>query len=233
MGYNISLKAYEGPLDLLYDLIVKNKIDIYDISISQITDQYISYMKEMEKMDLEIASEFVIMASKLLEMKSKYLLFKKTEEDEIDPREELIERLIVYKKFKNASQFLRNRQDEGSGVFFRKREEFFQEEKIDLTNLSVDMLINFLPSLLKEKQVKDDTFPRIYKVQTISLEDQINYVRFRINKEGKLSFKELIKSEDKEEIIVTFLSLLELIKTKEIVINQDTFFSDILIKRAE
>ncbi len=230
MGYNISLKAYEGPMDLLYDLIAKHKIDIYDISISEITDQYLQYLKDVEKMDLEVTGDFIVMACKLLEIKSKYLLFKKNEE-EGDPRKELMERLLIYKEFKNAASFLKNRISEGEGIFYRKREEVFLEEKLDLSNLSLDMLLNFLPILLKEKEENKETFDGIYKKESISVEDQMNYVRYKINKEGTLLFKELIKGGKKEEIIVTFLSVLELIKAKEITVNQEGFFSDIIVKK--
>ncbi|KXZ39920.1 condensin subunit ScpA [Alkalithermobacter thermoalcaliphilus JW-YL-7 = DSM 7308] len=233
MKYNITLKSYEGPLDLLYDLISKNKIDIYEISIAEITDQYINYIKEMEKMDLELTSEFIMMASRLVQMKSRYLLFKKSEEDQVDPRKELIETLIVYKQFKNASEFLKSRQNEGDKLFFRKKEELFEEEKIDLQNLNIQMLSSIFPTFIKKEIKKESSFPKVYKFQTISLEEQIDYVRFKVNKEGKLSFKELIKKETKEEIIVTFLSILELIKANEITVNQDTLFSDILIKKVE
>lgn len=234
MGYNILLKTYEGPLDLLYDLITKNKIDIYDISIFEITDQYLKYLKKMEKMDLEVTSDFIIMACKLLEIKSKYLLFKKGEEEEDDPRKELMDRLIIYKKFKNISQFLRDRINTDSGIFYRKREEFFYEEKLDLSNLSIDMLLEFIPIILKEKEIENNnTFQRIYKRENISLDEQINYVRQVVNKEGKVVFKQLIREENKEEIIVTFLSILELIKNREITINQEGLFSDIIIKKAE
>ncbi|SHK05996.1 segregation and condensation protein A [Tepidibacter formicigenes] len=233
MGYNITLKAYEGPLDLLYDLIIKNKIDIYDISIFEITDQYLKYLKKMEKMDLEITSDFIIMACKLLETKSKYLLYKKNEEEEDDPRKELMHKLVEYKKFKNVAQFLKDKMYCGEGIFHRKKEEIYFEEKLDLSNLNIEMLINFLPNIIKETKVKDNKLEKVYKRETISLEEQINYVRHEIDKKGTLLFKELVKSENKEEIIVTFLSILELIKNKEVIIKQENFFSDIIVKKVE
>lgn len=104
MKYNIQLQVYEGPLDLLYDLITKHKIDIKDISIIQITKQYLDYLDMLEKVDLEVTSEFITMASKLLEIKSKYLLYKqRNDEEEEDPRTELVEKLVEYKKFKSAA----------------------------------------------------------------------------------------------------------------------------------
>ncbi|SHH06730.1 segregation and condensation protein A [Tepidibacter thalassicus] len=234
MGYNITLKVYEGPLDLLYDLIIKNKIDIYDISIFEITDQYLKYLKNMEIMDMEITSDFIIMACKLLEIKSKYLLYKKNnEEDDNDPRKELMEKLVEYKKFKNASEFLKNRMYCGEGIFYRKKEEIYFEENLDLSNLNINMLIKFLPNIIIEKKTKNDKLNKIYKKEIIPLEEQINYVRYKINKEGTLLFKELVKSGNKEEIIVTFLSILELIKNKEIIIKQEDFFSDIIVKKVE
>jgi segregation and condensation protein A len=234
MGYNIALNCYEGPMDLLYDLIAKNKIDIYDISIFEITNQYLDYLDEMGKMDLEITSDFIRMACKLLEIKSKYLLYKKNEEEE-DPRTELMQQLIEYKNFKNASSYLKDRMYLGEGVFYRKKEEVYIEEKMDLSNLNIDMLIKFLPSVVKEirKEKTENKLDAIYKKSTISIEEKIYYVKEQVDKKGSLLFKNLIKTSDKEEIIVTFLSVLELIKTKNVVVKQEDYLSDIIVKKVE
>ncbi|MEJ8553116.1 segregation and condensation protein A [Tepidibacter sp. Z1-5] len=234
MGYNVALNFYEGPMDLLYDLIVKNKIDIYDISIFEITKQYLEYLDEMGSMDLEITSDFIIMACRLLEIKSKYLLYKKNEEEE-DPRTELMHQLIEYKNFKKASNYLKDRMYLGEGIFYRKKEEIYIEEKMDLSNLNIDMLMKFLPSVVKEirKEKTENKLDTIYKKPTISIEEKIYYVKNQLDKKGTLLFKDLIKTSDKEEIIVTFLSVLELIKTKNIVVKQEDYLADIIVKKVE
>lgn len=235
MKYNIHLQIYEGPLDLLYDLITKQKIDIKDISIFEITNQYISYLDTMGKMDLEITSDFITMACKLLEIKSKYLLYKQRQDEvEEDPRKELMEKLVEYRKFKDASQFLKDRVDYSVDIFYRKKEEVLIDDKPDLSNLTLDDLMNMFPKIIKVEQnqeIKDENLKKIYKAPIISIEKKINYIRFIMNKEDKVLFRNLIKIESKDEIIATFLSMLELIKTKEIEILQENFFEDIILKK--
>ena len=132
MKYNIHLNVYDGPLDLLCDLISKQKIDIKDISISEITSQYLAYIDMLNEMDLEVASEFIIMASKLVEIKSKYLLYKQHhEEHEEDPRLELVDQLEEYKKFKEASLSLKENVHYTCDTFFRAKEEVVVDNKID------------------------------------------------------------------------------------------------------
>ena len=122
MKYNIHLQVYDGPLDLLYDMISKQKIDIKDISIIEITKQYINYIKMLEKMDLEVTSEFITMASKLLQIKSKYLLYKQKEDEEsVDPRLELVEQLEEYKKFKLATDSIKDNITYIDELFFKKK----------------------------------------------------------------------------------------------------------------
>ena len=152
MKYNVQLQVYEGPLDLLYDMISKQKIDIKDISIIDITKQYINYITALEKMDLEIASEFITMASKLLEIKSRYLLYKQKNDDEVqDPRLELMEKLEEYKKFKLASEDLKDNITYIDDLYYRKKEEIVIDDTMDLDNISIDAIKNILPYILKVK----------------------------------------------------------------------------------
>lgn len=237
MKYSVQLKVYEGPLDLLYDLITKHKIDIKDISIIEITKQYLSYLDMLEEFDLEIASEFITMASKLLQIKSKYLLYKqRNDEEEQDPRLELMEKLVEYKKFKSATQELKNKINYIDDVYYRKKEEVVVEEKLDLETISLDSIIKILPHILKLKkdeleEVKDEKLNKIVKTRIISVEEKMHYVRDIIKEKDNIRFTKLIDTYEKDEIIATFLSVLELIKTNEIVVVQDLFFDDILIKR--
>lgn len=237
MKYSVQLKVYEGPLDLLYDLIAKHKIDIKDISIIEITKQYLAYLDMLEEFDLEIASEFIIMASKLLQIKSKYLLYKqRNDEEEEDPRLELMEKLVEYKKFKNATEDLKSNVTYIEDVFYRKKEEVVVEENLDLETISLDSIVKILPHILKVKkdeleEVKDEKLNKIVRTRIISVEEKMHYVRDIMKEKENIRFTNLIDTYEKDEIIATFLSVLELIKINEIMVVQDLFFEDILIKR--
>lgn len=231
MKYNVQLKVYEGPLDLLYDMISKQKIDIKDISIIDITKQYINYITALEKMDLEVASEFITMASKLLEIKSRYLLYKQKDNNEVeDPRLELMEKLEEYKKFKLASQDLKDNITYVDDLYYRKKEE------IIIDDISIDAIKNILPYILKvkseeNKPQKDEKLEKIVRGRIVPVEEKIAYIREIISKDNEVSFIKVIENVDKDEVIATFLSVLELIKSREIVVYQNLFFDDILIKK--
>lgn len=237
MKYNIQLQVYEGPLDLLYDLISKHKIEIKDISIIEITKQYLQYLEMLDKMDLEITSEFITMASKLLEIKSRYLLYKQKDDEEEDPRLELIERLEEYKKFKLASQEIKENIDYTREVFYRRKEEIIIDDNLDLEEISIEAIKNILPHILKVKKIEEDEektdnkLNKIVRGRVVSVEEKIGYIRSIIKEKVEIKFKNIISTYEKDEIIATFLSLLELIKSKEISVEQDIFFDDILIKK--
>ena len=236
MKYNIHLNVYDGPLDLLCDLISKQKIDIKDISISEITSQYLAYIDMLNEMDLEVASEFIIMASKLVEIKSKYLLYKQHhEENEEDPRLELVGQLEEYKKFKEASLNLKENVHYTCDTFFRAKEEMVVDNKIDLDEISIDAIRKILPIILKTKVIenfdKNEDLDIIVKKRVVSLEEKMEDLRELMSKENEVSFVKLVGPYDKDETIATFLAILELIKEKLIVVVQNKFFDDILIVR--
>ena len=237
MKYNVQLKVYEGPLDLLYDMISKQKIDIKDISIIDITKQYINYITALEKMDLEVASEFITMASKLLEIKSRYLLYKQKDNNEVeDPRLELMEKLEEYKKFKLASQDIKDNITYVDDLYYRKKEEIIIDDTMDLDDISIDAIKNILPYILKvksedNKPQKDEKLEKIVRGRIVPVEEKIAYIREIISRDNEVSFIKVIENVDKDEVIATFLSVLELIKSREIVVYQDLFFDDILIKK--
>lgn len=236
MKYNIQLQVYEGPLDLLYDLISKHKIDIKDISIIDITKQYIKYIEMLEKMDLEITSEFITMASKLLEVKSKYLLFKQKSDEEVeDPRLELIEQLEEYRKFKIAAENLKDNIIYIDELYYRKKEEIVIDEKVNLDEISIEAIMKILPHILKVKKIEeeanDEKLNKIVRGRIISVEEKTRYIRDIIKEINEIQFTKIIHTSDKDEIIATFLSILELIKCREIIVEQDIFFDDIIIKR--
>lgn len=238
MKYNIHLQVYDGPLDLLYDMISKQKIDIKDISIIEITKQYINYIKMLEKMDLEVTSEFITMASKLLQIKSKYLLYKQKEDEEsVDPRLELVEQLEEYKKFKLATDSIKDNITYIDELFFRKKEEIITDEKVELEDISIEAIKNILPLILKVKSVEDEKvedkrLDKIVRGRIIPVEEKISFIRSIIEVEKEVRFTKIIESCDKDEVIATFLSILEMIKGKEVVVEQDLFFDDIIIKKS-
>lgn len=238
MKYNIHLQVYDGPLDLLYDMISKQKIDIKDISIIEITKQYINYIKMLEKMDLEVTSEFITMASKLLQIKSKYLLYKQKEDEEsVDPRLELVEQLEEYKKFKIATDSIKDNITYIDDLFFRKKEEIIIDEKVELEDISIEAIKNILPLILKVKSVEDEKvedkrLDKIVRGRIIPVEEKISFIRSIIEVEKEVRFTKIIKSCDKDEVIATFLSILEMIKGKEVIVKQDLFFDDIIIKKS-
>ncbi|MDK2563261.1 segregation/condensation protein A [Romboutsia sedimentorum] len=236
MKYNIQLQVYEGPLDLLYDLISKHKIDIKDISIIDITKQYIKYIEMLEKMDLEITSEFITMASKLLEVKSKYLLFKQKSDEEVeDPRLELMEQLEEYRKFKIAAENLKDNIIYIDELYYRKKEEIIIDEKVNLDEISIEAIMKILPHILKVKKIEeeasDEKLNKIVRGRIVSVEEKTKYIRDIIKETNEIQFTKIINTSDKDEIIATFLSILELIKCREITVEQNIFFDDIIIKR--
>ena len=235
MKYNVQLKVYEGPMDLLYDLVTKHKIDIKDIAISEITKQYLDYLDAMEAMDMEITSEFITMASKLVEIKSRYLLYLQREDsEEEDPRIELVERLKEYKKYKQVSKELKEKADEEHERFFRKKEEVIIEDELSLEDVSIAKMMELLPKLLKnidkkEEETKNDVLERLVNRKIISVEEKIVSLRRALSVKDRISFLETVDQSDRGDIIASFLCALELIKEKEIIVTQDDFFEDIVI----
>lgn len=239
MKYSIHLNVYDGPLDLLCDMISKQKIDIKDISIIEITKQYLAYINMLEAMDLEVTSDFITMATKLLEIKSKYLLFSQRElDEEEDPRLELMEQLKEYKKYKKASEVLKDSVDYLNQPYYRNREEIIIDDKVDLNEISIESIKSILPYIFKVKNIeeenetkKDERLNKIVRGKIISVEEKIEYIQNILTTADKISFNNVIKDNTKDEVIATFLSLLELIKSKEIVVVQENFFEDIIIKK--
>lgn len=237
--YKVQLDNFEGPLDLLLHLIEKHKIDIYNIPIATLTDQYLKYINQFKKFNPDIASEFLVMASTLLNIKSKMLLPKYEEEsvdeekEEIDPRRELMEKLLEYKRFKEVSKKLEEMQKVIGNRYFREKT---AEKIIHLPpdNLDISLLVNAfynLISLEKEEKIIEISV----KKEKYSLNDIMENIILRLEKEKAfLEFKEIIlENTTRAEKILSFLAILELIKQKKIEIIQDKIFSPIFIKIKE
>lgn len=247
MSITVKLEAFEGPFDLLFHLIEKNKINIYDIPISLIADQFIEYINAMQERNMENISEFLVMAATLLEIKSKMLLPspKKEEEEEEDPREELVNKLLEYKKIKHFSEELKMRRIEAQRVFYRNStlpqyiKDILQDQDTSadiseiLDGVTLQYMFSIFQDLLKRKEKKVDTIRSGFKsVQRdiYKIEDKIRYILDLLIIYPTIHFHELFyEDSDKMEIVVTFLALLELIRSKQVKIEQKYPFKDILI----
>ncbi|MEA4849340.1 MAG: segregation/condensation protein A [Clostridiaceae bacterium] len=238
MAINVRLEAFEGPLDLLLHLIEKAEVDIYDIPIAEITDQYLHYISMMEIHDLEVSSEFLVMAATLLEIKSKMLLPKpkkeESAEDGADPREELVQKLIEYKKYKEASLELKDKLVVYSRVFYKPPEpiEDYINDVGSISNISLDMLyMSFRNILLKNESKKRNNFREIYR-EVVTVEDKIRLINKLLISKPSFYFDDLfVGCYNRYEIIVTFLAVLELLKRRSLLIEQERNFSRILIRR--
>ena len=246
MGIPVKLQAFEGPLDLLLHLIDKHKIDIYDIPVSLITDQYLEYIQQMREQKMEIASEFLVMAATLLELKSRMLLPKEEkpdeEEEETDPREELVKRLLEYKMVRYQADELRDRSVEASRNLYREQqlpeEVKTYEPPIDYEKLigkaTIESLEKTFQEVLRRQRNRVDTvrsgFGKIER-EEYDVVGRERYIRERIAKADNLSFRALLEEQPgKEEIIVTFLVVLDMAKSGEIHLIQDDNFGEILIR---
>lgn len=238
MSIKFKLEHFEGPLDLLLHLIEKAEVDIYDIPISEITQQYLEYLELMEGMDLEIASEFLVMAATLVEIKSKMLLPKPKKEDssasELDPREELVQKLIEYKKYKEFTLLLKNKFEIYEKVFYKGPEpiEDYISDFTTITGVSAGLLAKTLSGILKKNSTSTKSKVREIRRETYTVEDKIREISRHLVTQSLFYFEELFDEDaDKYEIIVTFLAILELVKRKFITVEQQTNFERILIKR--
>ncbi|MDD2574499.1 MAG: segregation/condensation protein A [Firmicutes bacterium] len=239
MSYNVKLEVFEGPFDLLYHLIEKNEVDIYDIPIADITRQYLEYLDELSFFDIELASEFLVMAATLLHIKSRMLLPNqdaKDQEEEIDPRQQLIERLIEYKKYKDVTGEFRKREEVFQKRLFREPLPVYTYEDHDPIILDVDvsdLCQAFAQAMKKYISLynSDYDLKKSLEKERISVAERIMHIRNTLKRSGSISFKGLVKDcATRENVIATFLALLELIKGRKITIEQTAVFGDIMIK---
>lgn len=240
----IKVDDFEGPFDLLLHLIKKNKMDIYNIEIYKITNQYLRYLDEMKEMDLEITSEFIVIAATLIEIKSKSLLpkVKVEDENEEDIENKLKLRLIEYKQIKAVSSFFKERHI-NSGEIYSKKPEIIEieEEKAPKSNedifknLTLIDLYNIYNNILDtyhNKQNNINVVQRKIYTDKYKVEDKMKELLDRFNNANVIEFRSIIKeSESKLETVVTFLALLELIKLRVIIAYQEGNFKEILMKR--
>lgn len=243
MGIPVKLEVFEGPLDLLLHLIDKNKIDIYDIPIAMITDQYMEYIAQMNREDMNVMSEFLVMAATLLSIKSKMLLPKEEEEEgeEGDPRTELVQKLLEYKLYKYMSFELKDMQMTAEKAFYREEKlpkeikEYKQPVDYDtlIGDASLAKLNEIFTFVLKKQKDKVDpvrsTFGRIEK-EDVDMEAKQGFIQNYVLQHERCSFRQLLeKQHSKMEVIVTFMLILEMMKMGKILICQENLFEDITI----
>lgn len=246
MALPVKIENFEGPLDLLLHLIDVNKFNIFDIPIVEITAQYLEYVRNMETHDLNVMSEFLVMAATLLEIKARMLLPAEVDEDgeEIDPREELVQKLLEYKMYKYMSFELKDRMQDAQKAMYKK--ELLPEEvagyvePVDLDKLIGDLTLQRLNdifrSVMKRQTEKLDpvrsSFGKIEK-EEVSMDDKMNFVESYALTHPRFSFRKLLEGQNgKMQVVVTFLVILELMKTGKITIEQENTFGDILITSA-
>lgn len=220
--YRVRLKNFEGPLDLLLFFIKRDELDIYNIPVSYITEQFLEYIRMMEELDLDVASEFILMASMLMSIKARMMLPREDEEDEMDehdPRYELVQRLLEYKRYKEMGEKMSGLEEEAQKIHFRGHHEVDQVDKQatgealkDVTMFDLMAAFNRVLSDMKEKR----DVHHVEKI-SVSVEDQTEYVLERLQQGGRTAFLTLCRElESRTHIVVTFLAILEMLKEQQI-----------------
>ncbi len=247
MQYHVKIDAFEGPLDLLLHLINRLEIDIYDIPVSEITEQYMLYIHTMQELHLDVASEYLVMAATLLSIKSRMLLPKQeeelfdeefAEEPEEDPRDELMKRLIEYRKYKEAAVDLRNLEEDRSLVYTKAPSDLSEYAEVaashvDSLNVSIYDMLGAFQKMLRRKKIQKPVQTRITR-QEIPIEKRMDEILQNIrNSPGRKRFVDLFSSNNREHLVVTFLAILELMKSQQIIIEQENNFADIFIMGSE
>ena len=247
MSISYKLEQFEGPLDLLLHLIEKNKVSIYDIPIAELTDQYLEYVSQMEREDLNVVSEFLVMAATLLDSKSRMLLPAEVNEEgeEEDPRAELVERLLEYKMYKYMAFELKDRELDAEKVFYKNptipKEVARYEPPVDLDKLldglTLAKLQRIFESVMKRREDKVDPIRSNFgtiRQEPVSLEEKITSVMDYARKHRRFSFRAMLERQgDKLEVVVTFLAVLELMKIGKIHLTQEHLFDDMEIETLE
>ena len=237
MDYSIKINEFEGPLDLLLHLIKQSNIDIYDIEISEITKQYLDYINKMEELNINIASSYIVMAAELMEIKSKSLLPKKEDEEEIEDeevvsKENLINKLIEYKKYKEMAPSFKELETNRQNIYIKSPERlnnYLDEVIVNEGDTSVEDLVDAFKKFLERKNLEKPITTKITNKE-YSVKERKSGIRKLLESKKKVEFTELFEEYNKSYIAVTFLSILEMAKEKEINIYQDKNFDNIVLE---
>lgn len=237
MDYNIKIDAFEGPLDLLLHLIKEKNVDIYDISIEEITKSYLDYINKMEELNINIASSYLVMAAELMEIKSKSLLPKveseeDNEEEEVS-RENLINKLVEYKKYKEMTEVFKELEINRNNIYIKPPENInnYVNNEIYNEEIEIDKLVEAMKNFLNRKELEKPLKTKITNKE-YSVKERKNSIRNIIRNKKRVEFTELFEEYNKSYIAITFLSVLELAKEHELKISQDKNFDNIFIEGA-
>ncbi len=237
MEYKVKLNEFEGPLDLLLHLIKESNIDIYDIKVEEITRQYLDYIKAMEKLNLTIASEYLVMAAELIQLKSKCLLPNNNnidkDEYEEDSREQLIQRLLDYKNYKEITNQFKELENKRQLIFTKlpsNINEYTNEKSIKNNGeIGISDLLDVFQKFLDRKEIQKPLKTKV-AIKEVSIQDRINVIRKILNQRKRIMFDDLFDNLSKQYIVVTFLSVLEMAKKQELLIKQDYNFDKIYLE---
>ncbi len=234
MQYNVKLDSFEGPLDLLLHLTNRYEIDIYDIPMAQLTEQYMEFIQTMKQLELDVASEYLVMAATLLAIKSKMLLPKREElliEDELveeDPREQLMEKLLEYRKYKEAAQGLKKLEGERALLFSRLPLDIQIPPENQPLHINMYDILSAFQKLLARKKLQKPLQMKVAR-QDISIDERMNEVLKELKRTKRKSFSDLFPYLQKGHMIITFLAILELLKKNAIDIEQEGNFANLFI----
>ncbi len=237
MEYKVMISEFEGPLDLLLHLIKDASIEIFDIEIGKVTEQYMEYIHCMETMNLNIASEYLTMAAELIEMKSSGLLPKRDidleDEYEEDPRERLIERLLEYQRYKEVTPKLQELEEQRHEYYSKNPESLKEYVDISYENVDLDIgledLLEAFKKMLERKELEKPLQTKITKKE-YSVSARSNEIRLLLNRKKRIEFHELFEIVTRDYVIVTFLSILDLARKQELCISQDHNFNQIVLE---
>lgn len=232
----IRLDNFEGPLDLLLHLLDQEKLEISEVSVAQVTDQYLDYVRTMEELDLDMVSEFAVLAAKLLEIKAKYLLPNRSEEEtpaeeDSDPEAELVQRLMTYRQFKQAAEFLRTRGEEAGRQFPRFPEDLPQvAAELELDGLSLSTLLEAMERVLKSAE-EEEAATLYMQRETLTVAESMRKIITSLRRNGgRIFFRQMFPvGSTRLDIVVTFLALLELLRRRRVGARQATLCDDIEI----
>ena len=231
--YEVTIENFSGPMDLLLHLIKQSKMDIMNIKLEIIIDEYLDYIEKMQEMNLDVASSYLVMASELLEIKSRMLLPRQEEEDEDeeDPKERLINRLILYQQYKDQIDTFKELESERSTYYTKipsNLDEYQSDEKKALIeNVTLDDLVKAFEKFLERVDLEKPIHTKVTKKE-LSVEDRIVNIKARFKKEKRIDFFDLFEVKSKEYVVVTFLAILEMAKNRELIIYQEDNFDNIV-----
>ena len=233
--YKITLDNFSGPMDLLLHLVKESKMDIMDIKLEVIIDEYLDYIQQMQDMNLDVASSYLVMASELIEIKSRMLLPKQEdEEDEEDPGERLINRLILYEQYKNQIDSFKELEQERNNYYTKipsSLDEYKDENsKVHLENVTIDDLVDAFKKFLDRVELEKPINTKVTRKE-LSVEERIKSIKERFKKESRIEFFSLFDIKTKEYVVVTFLAILEMAKNGNLKIIQEDNFDKIICEK--